>query len=313
MQPIRIADTPLLCSRMGYGCWRIAGWEGAECTPDRELHGRQAVVAAFEAGFTLFDHADIYSDGMGETIFGKVLKEIPEFRGRAIIASKCGIRRSGKPDAHAPYRYDFSYEHIVTSCEGSLQRLGVETIDIYQLHRPDFLANPEEVARAFTTLKQSGKVREFGLSNARPSFVTMLQKFLPMKLVANQVEINLLHLDTFTDGTLDQCLAERITPMAWSPLGGGKLATNAAVELTDPHHAKRSKIREALDHIARDHNATRAAVALAFLLKHPANIIPIVGTTNQQTIAETAKACDVTLTREEWYRLMEAASGHRLP
>ncbi|HUS36773.1 MAG TPA: aldo/keto reductase [Verrucomicrobiae bacterium] len=313
MQSIRISNTQLISSRMGYGCWRIAGYEGCECSPERELHGHQAVIAAFEAGFTLFDHADIYSDGMGEIIFGKVLKEIPEFRGRAIIASKCGIRRAGKPDAHAPYRYDFSYEHIVSSCEGSLKRLGVEVIDIYQLHRPDFLANPEEVARAFTTLRQAGKVREFGLSNARPSFFAMLQKHLPMKLIANQVEISLLHIDPFTDGTLDQCLGEGITPMAWSPLGGGRLATSGTIELTDPNHAKRSKIREALDLIAREKHATRAAIALAFLLTHPANIIPIVGTTNQQTIAETVKACDITLSREEWYRLFEAAWGHRLP
>jgi predicted oxidoreductase len=313
MQSVRLSTSQLFCSRMGYGCWRIAGWEGAECTPERELHGRQAVIAAFENGFTLFDHADIYSDGMGETIFGKVLKEIPEFRGQAIIASKCGIRRASKPDAHAPYRYDFSYDHIISSCEGSLQRLGVETIDIYQLHRPDFLANPEEVARAFTTLRQAGKVREFGLSNARPSFFAMLQKHLPMKLIANQVEINLLHLDTLTDGTLDLCLAENIAPMAWSPLAGGRLASNAGVELSDPNHTKRLKIREALDHVARDHSATRAAIALAFLLKHPAGIIPIVGTTNQQTIAETVKACDVKLSREEWYRLLEAAWGQRLP
>src|SRR5688572_27584248 len=309
MQSIRLGSSPLLCSRMAYGCWRIAGYEGAEVTAERELHGRQAVIAAFESGFTLFDHADIYSDGMGEIIFGKVLKEIPEFRGRAIIASKCGIRRAGKQDAHSPYRYDFSYEDIVTSCEGSLKRLGVETIDIYQLHRPDFLANPEEVARAFTTLRQAGKVREFGLSNARPSFFAMLQKHLPMKLIANQVEISLLHIDAFTDGALDHCMAEGVTPMAWSPLGGGRLATNAPVELTDPHHARRSKIREVLDQITRDHQVTRAAIALAFLLKHPANIIPIVGTTNQQTIAETVKACDLSLTREEWYRLFEAAWG----
>jgi predicted oxidoreductase len=313
MQSIRLSNSQLLCSRMGYGCWRIAGWEGAECTPERELHGRQAVIAAFEAGFTLFDHADIYSDGMGETIFGKVLKEIPEFRGRAIIASKCGIRRAGKPDAHAPYRYDFSYEHIITSCEASLQRLGVETIDIYQLHRPDYLANPEEVARAFTTLRQSGKAREFGLSNARPSFFAMLQKHLPMKLIANQVEISLLHLDAFMDGTLDQCLTDGITPMAWSPLAGGRLVTNSHVELTDPQHAKRLKLREALDHAARDHSVNRAAIALAFLLKHPAGIIPIIGSTNQQTIAETVRAVDLKLSREEWYRLMEAAWGHRLP
>ena len=298
---------------MAYGCWRIAGWEGAECTPERELHGRQAVIAAFEAGFTLFDHADIYSDGMGESIFGKVLKEIPELRGKAIISSKCGIRRHGKPDAHAPYRYDFSYDHIVKSCEESLARLGVETIDIYQLHRPDFLANPEEVARAFATLRQAGKVREFGLSNARPSFVSMMQKFLPMKLVVNQIEISLLHLDPFTDGTVDQCQAEQMTPMAWSPLGGGKLAANTAIELSDPHHVKRQKLREALDLIARERESTRPLIALAFLLKHPAGIIPIVGSTNQTTIHNLVKACDLDLSREDWYRLMEAAYGHRLP
>ena len=201
----------------------------------------------------------------------------------------------------------------MTSCEGSLKRLGVETIDIYQLHRPDFLANPEEVARAFTMLRQAGKVREFGLSNARPSFFAMLQKHLPMKLIANQVEISLLHIDAFTDGTLDQCLAEGISPMAWSPLGGGRLATGAGVELSDPHHAKKLRLRETLDLVARDHQTTRAAIALAFLLKHPADIIPIVGTTNQQTIAETVKASELKISREEWYRLFEAAWGHRLP
>jgi predicted oxidoreductase len=313
MQTTRIANTPIISSRLAYGCWRIAGWEGAECTPERELHGRQAVIAAFESGFTLFDHADVYSDGMGEVIFGKVLKELPELRGQATIASKCGIRRAGKPDAHSPYRYDFSYEHIVTSCEESLRRLDVDVIDIYQLHRPDFLANPEEVARAFTTLRQAGKVREFGLSNARPSFVSMLQKFLPMKLVINQVEISLLHIDPFTDGTLDQCQAEQITPMAWSPLGGGRLVANQSVELNDPHHAKRQKLRETLDHVARERGVSRAVIALAFLLRHPSGIIPIVGSTNQTAIRDCAKAGEVVLTRDEWYRLFEAAYGHRLP
>lgn len=313
MKSVRIANSQLMASCMAYGCWRVAGWEGAEFTPERELHGRQAIIAAFESGFTLFDHADIYSDGMGEVVFGKVLKEIPELRGRAIIASKCGIRRAGKPDAHSPYRYDFSYEHIVTSCEESLQRLGVEVIDIYQLHRPDFLANPEEVARAFLQLRQAGKVREFGLSNAPPSFFRMLQKHLPMKLIVSQVEISLLRMDPFQDGTLDHCLEEGVTPMAWSPLAGGKLVTNANVELSDPLHAKRLKIREALDQIARERNASRSAVALAFLMRHPAGIIPIVGSTNQTTIRESAQACEIELTRDEWYRLFEGGIGHRLP
>lgn len=302
-----------MATPLAYGCWRVGGYEGAEVTPERELHGRQAIVAAFEAGYTLFDHADIYSDGMGETIFGKALKEIPEFRGRAIIASKCGIRRSGSPNPHAPYRYDFSYEHIMQSCEDSLRRLGVETIDLYQLHRPDFLADPDEVARAFMALRQAGKVREFGLSNARPSFFAMLQKHLPMPLVANQIEISLMHIDPIMDGALDYCMEHGVTPMAWSPLAGGRLVSNAAVELSDPHHTKKLKLRETLDAVAREHQTTRSVIALAFLLKHPSKIIPIVGSTNQTTIKESVKACELKLSREEWYRLLEAAYGGRLP
>lgn len=297
---------------MAYGCWRIAGYEGAEVTPERELHGRQAVIAAFESGFTFFDHADIYSDGMGETIFGKVLKEIPDFRGRAVIATKCGIRRAGKPDSHIPYRYDSSYDHIVHSCEESLRRLGVETIDLYQLHRPDYLTNPDEVARAFSNLRMAGKVREFGLSNARPSFVTMLQKYLGLKLQVNQIELSMLHLAPFTDGTIDQCMTDQLTPMAWSPLAGGRLVMNTPVELADPHHAPRAKIRETIDMIARERGTSRPVIGLAFLLKHPSNIIPIVGSTNQATIKEVVKATELELTREEWYRLFEAGLGHRL-
>jgi predicted oxidoreductase len=312
MQSIRIGDSQIISSRMAYGCWRIAGWEGAECTPERELHGRQAVIAAFESGFTLFDHADIYSDGMGETIFGKVLKDLPELRGKAIISSKCGIRRAGKPDSHIPYRYDSSYEHIVSSCEASLKRLGVEAIDLYQIHRPDYLTDPDEVARAFMNLRQAGKVREFGLSNARPSFVTMLQKHLPMKLEVNQIELNLLHLDPFTDGIIDQCQTHRMTPMAWSPLAGGRLVTNTPVELNDPLHARRAKLRETIDLIARERGSSRMNISLAFLLKHPSGIVPILGSTNQTTIRDSVKAMEVELTREEWYRLLEAAVGHRL-
>jgi predicted oxidoreductase len=129
----------------------------------------------------------------------------------------------------------------------------------------------------------------------------------------NQIELSLLHLDPFTDGTIDQCATEGMTPLAWSPLAGGRLVTNTPVEINDPLHARRAKLRETIDLIARERSATRGVVALAFLLKHPAGIIPIVGTTNQTTIRECVKATDFTLSREEWYRLLEAAVGHRLP
>lgn len=287
-------------------------WESAEFTPEREANGVRAITTAYDNGFTFFDHADIYSDGIGEVIFGKALKEVHGMRETALIATKCGIRRAGHPP-QSPYRYDSSRAHIVESCEGSLRRLGVETIDLYQIHRTDFLGDPAEIAAAFSELKQSGKVREFGVSNCRPTFLAALQKHCPMPLVANQVEISLLKLDCLGDGTLDQCLAEKITPMAWSPLGGGRIANNSQVDMTDPNHSHRLRLREALDAVARDHGVARSVIAVAWLLKHPSGIIPIVGSTNPDNIKELAKADGVDLSREEWYKLMEAAHGHRLP
>ena len=213
MQTITLGKSILAVTRIGYGCWRIAGtWDPAAITPEKEAAGRAAVIAAYEAGFTLFDLADIYCEGHCERIFGQVLSSIPGMRNHIVIATKCGIRMQGQPHPSSPYRYDFSEEHIVRSCEESLRRLGVETIDLYLLHRPDYLGAPAEVAQAFAKLKASGKVREFGVSNFRPSQFTALQRACPMPLAVNQVEISLARLDRFHDGTLDQCLAESITP-----------------------------------------------------------------------------------------------------
>jgi predicted oxidoreductase len=314
MKSVPLGVSSLRSSRLAYGCWRIGGQaEHPELTVEREAAGRAAIITAFENGFTLFDHADIYSDGAGEIIFGKALKEVPEMREQVIIASKCGIRKAGDPSPNSPQRYDFSREHIVSACERSLKRMGVERIDLYQLHRPDFLANPEEVATAFAELRLAGKVREFGVSNFRPSFLAMLRKFCAMPLIVNQVEINLLHLQAFSDGTLDQCITDKITPLAWSPLAAGRITYNGAIDLHEPHHAQRLKLRDVLDLIAREHNSTRMVVALAWLLKHPAGIIPIIGTTTPDRIKESARAVELELTREEWYRLYEAGSGHRVP
>src|SRR5262249_1589372 len=161
--------------------------------------------AAYEAGYTLFDNADIYCGGEAERILGTVLKEVPGMRDRVIVATKGGIRPAGTPQPDAPARYDFSAEYLLNACEQSLKRLGVETIDLYMLHRPDYLADTEEIASAFSQLKSSGKVRYFGVSNFRPTLVTALQVACPMPLVVHQVEISLAKLDAFTDGTLDQC------------------------------------------------------------------------------------------------------------
>jgi len=304
----------LKVSRLAYGCWRIAGsWDPSEVTPKSQAAGRKAVLAAYEAGYTLFDHADIYCDGEAEKVFGQVLKEVSGMRQRVVIASKCGIRMAGEPKADSPYRYDFSGDYIVQSCERSLKRLGVETIDLYHLHRPDYLMDPGEVAKAFSRLKKAGKVREFGVSNFRPSQVAALQSACSMKLAVNQVEVSLANLTRFEDGTIDQCLAEQITPMAWSPLAGGKLGDGAKNILDSQKAYRTSAVTTVLDKLAKTHGATRTAIALAWLLRHPSGIIPIVGSTRPENIRAAARAVDVELSRDEWYCLLEAARSEQLP
>jgi predicted oxidoreductase len=314
MKTFPLGGSPLVGTRLAYGCWRVAGsWNPTEVTPDMEAKGCLAIRTAFDAGFTFFDHADIYCHGRAESIFGRVLRESPELRARAVISSKCGIRVPGDPSPDSPYRYDFSASYILKSCEDSLRRLGVETIDLYLLHRPDYLADPQEVASAFERLRQAGKVREFGVSNFRPSQLTMLQKACPMRLRVNQVEISLAHLAPFEDGTIDQCLAENLTPLAWSPLAGGLLADGAHNLLPSQQGYKPQPILAAIDMIARAREVSRQVVALAWLLRHPAGIVPIVGSIDPARIREAAKADDLELSRDEWYRLLEAARGDRLP
>jgi predicted oxidoreductase len=314
MKTVQLGQSSLQSSRLAYGCWRIAGtWDSSAVNADAELQGMKAVFTAYETGYTLFDHADIYCDGVAETVFGKVLKEVSGMRARILIASKCGIRKQCDPNPDSPFRYEFTAEHIISSCEQSLKRLGTDMIDIYQLHRPDYLMDPAEVAGAFDKLKGAGKVREFGVSNFRPSQLTALQKACSMPLIVHQVEISLANLSVFEDGTLDQCLAEKITPLAWSPLAGGLLGDGAKALLPWQEGYRTKPINAALELIAKARGATRTAVALAWLLRHPSHIIPIVGSTNPANIRQAAKADALELTRDEWYRLLEAARGERLP
>lgn len=313
MDRISLGQSAIQGSRIAYGCWRVLGPEGVEPNPNREANARRSITAAYEAGFTLFDHADIYADGAAEKVFGDVLKQVSGMRERIVITTKCGIRRKGSPNPDSPYRYDFSAEHIVASCEQSLKRLGIEHIDVYQLHRPDYLMQPDEVAKAFARLKEQGKVREFGVSNFKPQQLALLQRACSFPLIVHQVEISLARLECFEDGTLDQCMAEKITPMAWSPLAGGRLSETLPIDINSPEHAKRIGLRETLDDIARDYGVTRTIIALAWLLKHPAGIVPIIGSAKVERIQEAANADKVHLSRDEWYRLMEAARGERLP
>ena len=314
MQMVKLGLSSLESSRIAYGCWRSAGTSNPdEVTPEYETAGRRAIIAAYEAGYTLFDNAEIYCRGVCEEILGRALGEVAGMRERVLIATKCGIRVAGDPRPEAPKRYDFSGEYIVKACEGSLKRLGIETIDLYMLHRPDYLADPHEIAGAFLQLYDAGKVRFFGVSNFRPSLVSALQAVCPLPIIVNQVEVSLAKLDYFTDGTLDQCLELKITPLAWSPLGGGFLASGAILRLPSEQQRHARAIIKALDEIAEKRGADRTVIALAWLLKHPSRILPIIGSNNPDRIRDAARAADVELTREEWYQLLIAARGEPLP
>ena len=306
METLTLGNSSLRVSRLAYGCWRFGA------TPDRRADDKRAVMAAFETGYTLFDHADIYALGEAEKIFGEVLRESPGMRERVTIVTKAGVRRPDDPPG-SPYHYNLSGEYLIRCCEGSLRRLGVETIDVFLLHRADWLTDPADVAAAFSRLAESGKVRFFGVSNCRPSLVRALQAACPMPLVAQQVEISLGQLAAFEDGTLDQCMEMKLAPMAWSPLGGGQFADGAKRLLKFQEGYRTEPVLPLLDERARASRTTRSAVALAWLLKHPSGILPIVGSTQPQRIQEAARATEIDLSREEWYRLLNAARGAPLP
>ncbi len=307
MQTLRLGDSDIQVSRLAYGCWRMADGGASEAAADAMVH------AAVDAGYTFFDHADIYGRGECERLFGRVLAQAPGLRQGMVIASKFGIRPGGDHGPYSPHRYDFSAGHLIASVEGSLRRLGIGHLDLLLLHRPDYLADPAELTEAFGQLHRSGKVRAFGVSNFRPSLVALLVKRTSMPLLVHQVEISLARLDPFTDGVLDQCLEMGLQPMAWSPLAGGLLGQGSAVPAGHPRAAALAGLLRALDGMAARRGISREQLALAWLFKHPAGIIPIVGSTQPQRIRQAAAAAQVELSREDWYTLLNAARGERLP
>ena len=305
MQSIAIGNSELVSSRLIYGCMRVAG----DHSPADRQKGKAAVRAALEAGYTHFDHADIYGDGECERVFAEVMSESPGLRDELVITSKCGIRLPGDPQQDSPKRYDFSREHIRSSVEDSLRRLGVEQLDLFLLHRPDFLFDPREVAGTFAELQESGKVRHFGVSNFRPSQLSMLKKLCAMPLLVNQVEINIDNIDAIVNGTLDQCQELDITPMAWCPLGGVAYpgwAQNLA-------EVQSERVIAELTLQAEKYESEPWIVVLAWLLRHPAGVMPIIGSTRPSRIQAARKSLDIDYSREDWYRLLEARNGQEVP
>jgi len=305
MESLQIGKSDLKSSRLVYGCMRIVG----DNSDESRRKGQEAVRTAYESGFTHFDHADIYGGGKCEELFAEVLSEIPGMRNKIIITGKCGIIGKGNPEPDYPARYNFSESYILSSVDGILQRLNTDYLDILLLHRPDYLCRAEEVASAFEKLKDSGKIRHFGVSNFRPSQVSLLQKYCPMPLIINQVEINIHNINALLDGTLDQCQEQNITPQAWCPLGG--VVYPAWGSTFTPDDEKR--IKAEFDRQSAKYQTENWIIMLAWLLKHPARIFPIIGTTNSSRIKASLKALEIDYSREDWYQLLEARNGQPVP
>jgi predicted oxidoreductase len=307
-------------SRLIYGCMRLGAlWDSSPLTDGQRRAAFAAIDAALAAGMTFFDHADIYCAGKSEAVFGEYLRAHPGLRQRLTLQSKCGIRFAGDPVPGAPHRFDFSRGHILRSVDGILARLGIEQLDILLLHRPDCLADPEEIAGAFDTLLATGKVRAFGVSNHTCLQLDLLRRHIHQPIVANQLELSLAHHPLISEGILanqrgapsqlatgmlDYCRLRDINVQAWSPVGGGRLHKPGL-----PDGDPRRRLVDFLQHMASEKNTSMDALLLAWLLKHPAGIRPVLGTVTPERIAAAAQAERLALTREEWYALLEAARG----
>jgi predicted oxidoreductase len=316
MRTMRIAGTDLDVSRVALGCMRL-GSDPCEVIA--------AVGAALEYGINFFDHADIYGRGQCEQVFSVVWNKFPGLRNRFIVQSKCGNRFARDADPLAPRRYDFSSEHILRSVEGSLRRLQTDHLDILLLHRPDVLVEPEEVARAFDVLERDGKVRYFGVSNHSGSQIDLLAKYVRQPLVVNQLQFNVLHaplLDagilanqvgparsSYGEGTVEYCRSHGITIQTWGSLARGIL-TGKVTNTTDEYIGKAGAI---VAELAQERQVSPEAVLIAWLLRHPAQMQAIIGTTNPERIRAACQGDALEITREDWYRLFIAGRGAELP
>ncbi|MGN0486751.1 MAG: aldo/keto reductase family oxidoreductase [Acutalibacteraceae bacterium] len=303
MYQIELGKSGLFVPTVAVGCMRISKMNEKEVSA--------FVDTCLENGANYFDHADIYGGGESEVVFGKAVSNI---RDKVMIQTKCGIV-SGK-------MFDFSYEHIINSVDGSLKRLGTEYIDVLLLHRPDTLMEPEEVAKAFSELKAAGKVRHFGVSNQNPYQMQLLQNYLDMPLCANQLQFSVMHtpiiqsginVNMYNDsainrdgGVLDYCRLNHITIQPWSPMQygffGGCFVDND----------KFKELNSVLDAIAKKYEVSKTTIAIAWILRHPAKMQPITGTTSLKRLTDCLSAAQVKLTREEWYEIYKAA-GNKLP
>lgn len=292
-----LGESGIAVSPLAWGMWRLAEDDRTAADAAKLVH------AALDAGITFLDTADIYGfDGAGgfgdaEALLGEVLAAEPGLRGQMVLATKGGIM--------PPLPYDQSADYLRKAIDASLTRLKVDSVDLWQIHRPDILAHPQEVARVLDDAVASGKVKALGVSNFTMAQTAALNHFLDNKLATTQPEISPLRIECFENGELDQAMMLGLTPMAWSPLGGGRLAA--------PETARDKAVAAALDVVAEAQGVSRTVAAYSWLMAHPAGIVPIIGSQNAGRIAEGAQALTVRWTRTDWYSVLVAARGVPLP
>ncbi|WP_034763186.1 aldo/keto reductase [Rossellomorea vietnamensis] len=300
MQRIQMTED-LSFSRIIHGLWRLSDWkQSKEDTLSLIQHN-------IENGITTFDHADIYGSYTCETLFGEALALQPSLREKMEIVTKCGIvlPSDNRPE-HKTHHYNTSKKHILTSVEHSLQQLKTDYIDLLLIHRPDPFMNGEEVAEAFTQLKEEGKVRHFGVSNFKDHQWNMLQSYLPFPLITNQIELSAYHLENFEDGTLNLCQEKRVAPMAWSPLAGGAIFKGEDEKAVRLQHTLK-KVQEETGAKGIDQ------VLYAWLLNHPANIMPIVGSGKKERIQHAIDSLSIQLDHDQWFEILQTSMGHDVP
>jgi predicted oxidoreductase len=308
MKTYHVSNTDLVVSEIALGCMRIS----SKSVEEVEV----LVKTALDLGINFFDHADIYGNGKSELVFGEVLRRHPEYRAKMIIQTKVGIDL-------IHHTFDFSKDYILEAVEGCLQRLGIQTIDVLLLHRPDALYDPVEIAEAFDELYDQGKVRTFGVSNMEPSAMALIQKYTKHKLIANQLQFNVVHAfmvehpinvnmihassllrDT---GLIDYCRLNDVLIQPWSVLQSTSPGSGTFID--NPEYPE---LNLKLQELSTKYKVTKSAISLAWILRHPAKMQPIVGTTNPIHLRELCEASKITLTKEEWYGLYTSV-GRRLP
>lgn len=287
--------SPVVAGTMNWGQW------GSRFSTSAYLELIEQCIAE---NITTFDHADIYGHYTTEEEFGKALALKPSLRQKIQLITKCGIKMvAPNRPSHTIKSYDTSKEHIIYSVENSLHNLHTDFIDLLLIHRPDPLMDPDEIAGAFQQLKDQGKVLQFGVSNFTPSQTDMLSNRFPVSV--NQLEISILHLHPFVNGSLDQCLEKRIIPMAWSPLGGGSLFNN-------PEDDRKKRILAAAEILSAKYNTTPDQLLLSWLFLHPSGILPVMGTTKIERLKAAMAAVSIKIAREEWFMLWRASTGHEV-